>query len=116
MTVARPELLDNREEETRHAAALAYLVDDVDEQHPLAVATGYVNLDGLHHLAEVLDGRPVRLLIGAAPDPGLGATPPPIDRFRLQLEALRDERDFSRFPPLPCRRTAGRRAGVAGGH
>jgi superfamily II DNA or RNA helicase len=97
--VARPELLDNLEDETRHAAALAYLIDDVDRKHPLAVATGYVNLEGLHHLAEILDGRPVRLLLGAAPEPGLGAPPPPIDRFKLQLEALSDERDFSRFPP-----------------
>lgn len=99
MTVARPELLDNREEDRRHAAALAYLIGDVDGSHPLAVATGYVNLGGLHHLAEILDGRPVRLLLGATPEPGLGAEPPPIDRFRLQLAALRGERDFSRFPP-----------------
>jgi hypothetical protein len=99
LTVARPELLDNREEDTRHAAALAYLIGDVGSGHPLAVATGYVNLGGLHHLAEILDGRPVRLLLGATPEPGLGAEPPPIDRFRLQLEALSDERDFSRFPP-----------------
>ena len=95
----RPELLDNREDETRHAAALAYLIGDVDGRHPLAVATGYVDLGGLHRLAEILDGRPVRVLLGAAPEPGLGAPPPPIDRFRLQLEALRGERDFSRFPP-----------------
>lgn len=97
--VARPELLDNREGDTRHAAALAYLIGDVGSEHPLAVATGYVNLGGLHHLAEILDGRPVRLLLGATPDPGLGAEPPPIDRFRLQLMALEDDRDFSRFPP-----------------
>lgn len=99
MTMTRPELLDNREDETRHAAALAYLIGDVDGKHPLAVATGYVNLGGLHHLAEIMDGRPVRLLLGATPEPGLGAEPPPIDRFLLQLEALGDERDFSRFPP-----------------
>ncbi len=97
--MSRPELLDNRTDETRHSAALAYLVSDLDEKHALSVATGYVNLAGLHHLAEILDGRPVRVLLGAAPEPGLGADPPPIDRFRLQLEALRDERDFSRFPP-----------------
>jgi superfamily II DNA or RNA helicase len=97
--VTRPELLDNLDDETRHGAALAYLIGDVDAKHPLAVATGYVNLEGLHRLAEILDGRPVRLMIGAAPEPGLGAPPPPIDRFQLQLEALSDERDFSRFPP-----------------
>jgi superfamily II DNA or RNA helicase len=99
MTVARPELLDNRLDETRHAAALSYLIGDVDSKHTLAIATGYVNLGGLHHLAEIVDGRPVRLLLGATPEPGLGAEPPPIDRFRLQLEALSEERDFSRFPP-----------------
>jgi superfamily II DNA or RNA helicase len=99
MTVARPELLDNLDDESRHAAALAYLVGDVDRRHPLAVATGYVNLGGLHHLAEVLDGRPVRLLLGATPEQGLGADPPPFDRFKLQLEALSDERNLSRFPP-----------------
>ena len=97
--MSRPELLDNRDEDTRHAAALAYLIGDVGSEHPLAVATGYVNLGGLHHLAEILDGRPVRLLLGATPDPGLGAEPPPIDRFRAQLMALEGERDFSRFPP-----------------
>ena len=97
--MTRPELLDNRSEETRHAAALAYLIDDNDESHPLALATGYVNLKGLHHLAQILDGRQVRLMLGAVPEPGLGAPPPPMDRFQLQLEALRDERDFSRFPP-----------------
>ncbi len=95
----RPELLDNLEDETRHGQALAYLIGDVDAKHPLAIATGYVNLEGLHRLAEILDGRPVRLMLGAAPEPGLGAVPPPIDRFQLQLEALSDERNFSRFPP-----------------
>ena len=58
-----------------------------------------MNLAGLHQLATLADGRPIRLLLGAAPDPGLGAQLPPIDRFKLQLERLRDERDFSRFPP-----------------
>lgn len=96
---SRPYLLDNRSDETRHGGALAYLMGDVDVRHPLAVATGYVNLAGLHHLATLADGRPTRLLLGAAPDPGLGAHLPPIDRFTLQLERLRDERDFSRFPP-----------------
>lgn len=95
----RPELLDNLGDETRHGAALAYLIGENDPKHPLAVATGYVNLEGLHRLAETLDERPVRLLLGAAPEPGLGAAPPPIDRFQLQVEALRDERNFSRFPP-----------------
>src|SRR5262249_10350295 len=61
--------------------------------------TGYVNLAGLHHLAALADGRPTRLLLGAAPDPGLGAQLPAVDRFTLQLERLRTERDFSRFPP-----------------
>ncbi len=96
---SRPYLLDNRSADTRHAEALAYLMADVDDRHALSIATGYVNLAGLHHLATLTDGRPTRLLLGAAPDPGLGAQLPPMDRFKLQLESLRDERDFSRFPP-----------------
>ena len=96
---SRPYLLDNRSADTRHGEALAYLMADVDVRHGFSVATGYVNLAGLHHLATLADGRPTRLLLGAAPNPGLGAQLPPIDRFTLQLERLRDERDFSRFPP-----------------
>jgi superfamily II DNA or RNA helicase len=96
---SRPYLLDNRSAETRHSEALAYLVSDFDVRHGLSVATGYVNLDGLHHLAALADDRATRLLLGAAPDPGLGAELPAMDRFTLQLERLRSERDFSRFPP-----------------
>ena len=96
---SRPYLLDNQSADTRHGEALAYLMVDVAGRHPLSVATGYVNLDGLHTLARLTDGRPTRLLIGAAPDPGLGAQLPPLDRFQLQLDRLRGERDFSRFPP-----------------
>ena len=96
---SRPYLLDNRSDDTRHGEALAYLMGDVDVRHGLSIATGYVNLAGLHRLATLADGRPTRLLLGAAPDPGLGAQLPAIDRFTLQLERLRDERDFSRFPP-----------------
>lgn len=95
----RPYLLDNRTADARHDEALAYLIGDVGPQHGLSVATGYVDLGGLHYLASIADGRPTRLLLGAAPDPGLGAQLPPLDRFRLQLERLRGERDFSRFPP-----------------
>lgn len=95
----RPELLDNLTEGTRHAEALTYLVRDFGPAHPLSVATGYVNLEGLHHLAESAnDGRSVRLLLGAAPDPGLGADVP-LARFQLALGALRAERDLARFPP-----------------
>ncbi len=95
----RPELLDNLADATRHADALSFLVGDLGPSHPLSVATGYVNLNGLHHLAlAVSDGRGVRLLLGAAPDPGLGADLP-LGRFQLSLETLRRERDLSRFPP-----------------
>lgn len=94
-----PHFLDNRSDETRHSAGLAALVDEYDRAHGMSVATGYVDLRGLDALSRLSEGRHVRLMIGAAPDPGLGAQVPAIDRFRLQLEALRDERDFSRFPP-----------------
>ena len=99
LMAGRPFLLDNEEEGTSHADALSYLLDDLAERHGLSVATGYVDLDGLHHVATtVTDQRSVRLLIGVAPDPGLGhqAT---TTRFDLALSALRDDRDLSRFPP-----------------
>lgn len=95
---ARPHILDNLSGETEHGAALSYLVGDIGRQHPLAVATGFVNLGGLHELAALADGRPMRLLIGAQPTPGLGAELP-LGLFDLHRAVLRGERDLSRFPP-----------------
>lgn len=95
----RPYLLENLTDESTHAAALAYLVEDLPPRHPLAIATGYVNLHGLYQLAVIVaDGRGVRLLLGAAPDPGLGADLP-MQRFERALLALAVERDLARFPP-----------------
>src|SRR4051812_36976854 len=95
----RPYLLENLTDDTTHAAALSYLVNDIATTHPLAVATGYVNLAGLHHLAMIVDdGRATRLLLGAAPDPALGADFP-LQRFELSLRALAADRDLARFPP-----------------
>ena len=95
----RPYLLDNLGDGTRHADALSYLLDDLPASHGLSVATGYVNLGGLHHLAvAVADGRTARLLLGVAPEPGLGGQVP-ISRFDRALEGLRDDRDVARFPP-----------------
>ena len=104
----RPFLLENLSDETTHAAALAYLTGDLQPRHPLAVASGYVNLGGLYHLAvAVRDGRRVRLLLGAAPDPGLGAEFP-MQRFELALHTLAGERDLARFPPSRAARQLGR--------
>src|SRR5437773_5977558 len=95
----RPDLLENLTDETTHAAALEYLVSDEGPNRPLSIATGYVNLGGLHRLAvTVTDGRQTRLLLGAAPDPGLGGTLP-LQRFDLALQALARDRDLARFPP-----------------
>lgn len=95
----RPYLLENLTDETKHAVALRYLQDDIDQRHPFAVATGFVNLEGLHQLATIVgETRPIRLLLGAAPDPGLGADIP-LRRFELALVLLSHERDLSRFPP-----------------
>lgn len=95
----RPYLLDNLTEDTTHGEALSYLVNDLSTSHALAIATGYVNLGGLHHLARIVsDGRETRLLLGAAPDPALGAQFP-IQRFELAVMGLAEDRDLSRFPP-----------------
>lgn len=95
---ARPHVLDNLDPSRGHAEALAFLVMDTPTHHALAVATGYVNLGGLEHLASLADGRPTRLLIGAQPEPALGAVLP-IGVFEAHRERLREERDVSRFPP-----------------
>jgi len=93
----RPDLVDNGATGT-HAEALAYLVGDLAGHH-LSVATGYVNLAGLHHVARLLEeDQPIRLLLGAMPEAGLGAELPAI-AFETQMALLGGERDFSRFPP-----------------
>ena len=95
----RPFLLDNLSEDTQHGVGLQYLIGDISAEHDLSIATGYVNLGGLHHLAlAVTDDRGVRLLLGTAPDPGLGAQFP-ISRFERALKGLAEDRDISRFPP-----------------
>lgn len=95
----RPYLLGNLADDTTHGAALSYLVEDIPNDHPLAVATGYINLGGLHHLATIVaHDRKIRLLLGAIPDPALGAQFP-VQRFELALAFLAGERDLSRFPP-----------------
>ena len=94
----RPSLLDNLQPESGHGDGLVYLANDLDDRHDLLVATGYVNLGGLHHLADsVNEERTTRLLIGAAPGATLGAEFPST-LFERTLLALRKERDLSRFP------------------
>lgn len=95
--MTRPDVLDNIERS--HADGLAYLVGDFPQHHALSVATGYVNVGGLHHLAAVIDeGRSTRLLLGALPEQGLGEKPPLLS-FDQRLHVLAGERDLSRFPP-----------------
>ena len=94
----RPSLLDNLHPDSGHGDGLVYLAKDLDDQHDLLVATGYVNLGGLRHLADsVTEDRTTRLLIGAAPSAGLGGEFPST-LFERTLLALRKERDLSRFP------------------
>jgi len=94
----RPSLLDNLHSDTGHGDGLVYLAEDLDSRHALSVATGYLNLGGLHHLAvSVDDNRATRLLLGAAPSAGLGGEFP-ATLFERTLLALRRERDISRFP------------------
>lgn len=105
MSGGQPELVDNDARYT-HRDALAWLAARFPR--PLRVATGYVRLAGLRALA-CLPGpgdRPVRILLGAAPEPGLGEDSLPDEEARragmlLQtaLRRLREERDFAAFPP-----------------
>lgn len=95
----RPSVLDNLQPATGHGDGLAFLAGDFENKHGLSVATGYVNLGGLHHLAVTVDdARATRLLLGAAPGTGLGSEVPGT-LFERTLVALRSERDLSRFPP-----------------
>ena len=95
----RPDLVDNIRPQASHSEALSYILGDTDPAHGLSVATGYVSLDGLSQLANLTnDGRRVRLLIGAAPPPGLGEVFP-LELFDRAMVALGQDRDLSRFPP-----------------
>lgn len=94
----QPELVDNLSDETRHRAAVAWLVKNYGAA-PLSVATGFVNLGGLGVMAELADGRPTRVMIGAEPDQGLGAGQGIVATFDMQVRDLMRERDLSRFPP-----------------
>lgn len=96
----RPYLIDNLSAETSHATALSVLVEDAGTHgRPIAVATGYVNLAGLQHLANAIaGGTHARLLLGAAPAPGLDVELP-MSHFERTLRALASERDLARFPP-----------------
>ena len=95
----RPSLLDNLADATHHGGGLSYLASDFDDRHALSVATGYVNLGGLRHLAVLAEGRnrETRLLLGAMPS-GIGDEVP-ATLFERTLMALGQERDLSRFPP-----------------
>ena len=94
----RPTLLDNLQPGTGHGDGLVYLTKDFADCYRLSVATGYVNLGGLHHIAVCVNkDRAIRLLLGAAPSAGLGGEFP-ATLFERTLMALRKERDLSRFP------------------
>ena len=91
------EIVDN-DEYGKHREALKWLA--AYYEGPIAVATGYIGLDGLDTLAQA--ERPVRLLIGAAPSEGAltGSLERAAvrDRFGDSVSALRRERDFAGFP------------------
>ena len=100
----QPELIDNASR-YEHADALEWLAERYER--PLAVASGYVRLAGLNVLAGLRGpaDRPLRLLIGAVPEPGLGEDPL-IDEareagllFQVAMEQLVEERNFDAFPP-----------------
>lgn len=108
---ARSFVIDN--DQVAHGDALRYLLADTPVDHALAMGTGYVNLDGLHVLADAVSAnRAVRLQLGAAPRPGLDAVAPP-QRFVDQLAVLRgnatspDSPESRRCAPVPSGRIPG---------
>lgn len=99
---SRPELVDNLDGNT-HRPPLGWLVGHRDT--PMAVATGYVNVVGLFGFASVIGEtpRPTRLLLGTAPDPGLGERVGEgrlamRERLQRSLDALTRDREFRNFP------------------
>jgi superfamily II DNA or RNA helicase len=103
MSTGQPELIDNQL--VAHDEALRWVAERY--ARPLHVATGYVRLGGLHALATLPgdESRPVRLLLGAMPEPGLGEESLLAEAqqagnlFDKTLKTLRRERDFDAFPP-----------------
>jgi len=103
MSPGQPELIDNQR--VVHEEALRWIAERY--ARPLHVATGYVRLGGLHALATLPgdETRPVRLLLGAMPEPGLGEESLMAEAqqagilFDKTLRNLRAERDFDAFPP-----------------
>ena len=103
--MGRPELVDNLGGST-HASALDALARDHALRHPLAAATAYVNLPGLHHLARATaNGRATRLLLGTAPPDEKSTSP--FDAFRESVEELDRDRRFAAFPPSRAARELG---------
>ena len=104
MSGGQPEIVDNGPRYA-HASALRSLAENLPR--PLRVATGYVNVGGLKELSTLPgpDDRPVCVLLGAIPPPGLGEAGL-VDEalqagklFDETLRRLRAERDFDAFPP-----------------
>ncbi len=95
MTDSRPELVENRE--LTHAEALLLLAARHPRSRRLSIATGYLNLSGLRHLAELArDGRHSRLLIGAQPTLGADGPPEVFEKYRRELDL---DRNYAAFPP-----------------
>ncbi len=85
----------------RHRDAFGALATQHDI--PISIATGFINLDGLHALAVTAQSAnvPIRLMIGATPHPGDLAGQPDsrvIDHFTESVRNLRGERNFEAFP------------------
>ena len=103
--MARPELVDNHTSNT-HGDALDFLAQDESLQHGLSVATGYVNLAGLRHLAlAAANGRPVRLMLGVAPASRQESSP--LEAFHSYFVELHADREMAAFPPSRAARELG---------
>lgn len=90
------ELVDNNNYGSHRDALIA-----LGQQHnlPMHIATGYINLEGLHTLATIAQNAqiPARLMIGATPQPG-ELTGKAEDQFTQSINNLRNESNFEAFP------------------
>ncbi len=95
----RPDVLDNLRRRHPRGGARLSSSRTFPRQHGLSIATGYVNLGGLHHLAAVVDDGRGAPAARRAPRAGARRRAVLLCRSSRRWHSFAGERDLSRFPP-----------------